>query len=960
MAKVSDAVNGGDAASGSRSRRKEAILAFTSDLQKRLPVDKDDSTAASALLSQVQKQAQAVERHAEKAHHDLMEDEDLEREGTNLWNLCTQLNRENMDKHTPKRPTVGSKLILWGRVLAFQILHLCHWSSKSTSAITCHLLRLALKVARLCIDDHDAQTARLVLQRAVEYRGRLHDLSQGEHDTDDCIEFETEWTVLRVALAWQGDQLDVAEHIYIRTLEELLRKVKPASAESIIDVLFQIGRGILLREDFQMAEKWLQRAWNAINNQQLQEMSRDAVELRMAILQSLVGALMSLETTASMEKAHNLVKYMESEIGDQPIILLLSLEILSRSPAEAFDSEAYADILRRMIRTFRSKDSNFKLLIHHIRKLHMKSPTFGCSVLDEFLTSLVKGRQGAWIDKTVVIRIHMAVRHRDHAGTVEDAGEALSLLEQPLSSDASISACVLIWKKIESNYSQGMYDLAELWCRLALSPALVTSGPLNIGKIQRKLLLCAIARNNPDSARSIYYTMSEDTQRDPNTQYLMYKAAVRTGDRDMAAECLGQIARASPKQLVFLYACVADGQRSGDKHVAVDALRKLADIYDFEHPGQVHLPALLRCTVMLLHTILESGEEKEPTITSLCSVFDAGRSVDSVPKGKSAEVYLVVTAAQKAPRDEDGNRLFNVRELEWFCRNSYNLGLKHAGDWDLCSVVQILTACVNIIRQFPDDIPNEMEADLSLKSIFCDFLISSALVSLARSHDNLEEQLQRYLVLRKYIADADSEVQKRLESKTLDEVSSTDLVGKLALLLAFDFEAAVALKQWHQLGEIVLKASACHDLEAFKMMADCILRAHAPPEELFSVLRKIINEISVLEDSDPARLARYTRCLFQTIAASNEELGGRLLDEACRMAGEAHGTPSAWPTEELEWFASAAYNHSIDLWGRHDNEGCRWWAQRAMGIAHYCEDGGRLEAMLRDRFDGLRLDVVDE
>lgn len=382
-----------------------------------------------------------------------------------------------------------------------------------------------------------------------------------------------------------------------------------------------------MREDFQMAEKWLQRAWDAINNQRLQDLSRDAVELRMAILQSLVGALMSLGTTDGIEKAHNLVKYMESQIGDQPVILLLSLEILSRSPAEAFDSEAYANILQRMIRTFRSKDSNFKLLIHHIRKLHTKSPSIGCSILDEFLCSLVRGGQSGWIDIVVVTRVHMAVSHRDHAGTIENAEKALSQLEQPLSSDASISACVLIWKKIESNYSQGQYDLAEAWCRLALSPALVNSGPLNIAKLQRKLLLCAIARNDLDSARSIYYSIPEGTQKDPNTQYLMYKVSVRSGDREMAAECLGAIARASPKQLVFLYACVADGQRSGDKLIAVDALKKLADIYDFEHPGQVHLPALLRCTVMLLHTILESGEEKESVIASLCSIFDAGRFV---------------------------------------------------------------------------------------------------------------------------------------------------------------------------------------------------------------------------------------------------------------------------------------------------------------------------------------------
>lgn len=200
-------------------------IAFASDLQRRLPADKDDSTAAAALLSQVQKQAQTVERYAEKAHHDLLGDEDLEREATGLWNLCTRLNRANTDKPAPGKPSARSKLVLWGRVLAFQILHLCHWSPKSTSVITCHLLRLALKVVRLCIgswlltiyatrqqhcmanfssscvlDDHDAQTARLLLERAVEYRGRLHDLSQGEHDTDDCIEFEAAWTVLRIAL----------------------------------------------------------------------------------------------------------------------------------------------------------------------------------------------------------------------------------------------------------------------------------------------------------------------------------------------------------------------------------------------------------------------------------------------------------------------------------------------------------------------------------------------------------------------------------------------------------------------------------------------------------------------------------------------------------------------------------------------------------------------------------------
>lgn len=193
----------------------------------------------------------------------------------------------------------------------------------------------------------------------------------------------------------------------------------------------------------------------------------------------------------------------------------------------------------------------------------------------------------------------------------------------------------------------------------------------------------------------------------------------------------------------------------------------------------------------------------------------------------------MATAAHKSPEDANGKKLFDVRELEWFCQNSYNLGLKHAGDWSLRSVLQILTACVSIIQAFPKDLGAEVAADLSLKSIFCNFLISSALVALARSQDNLENQLQDYLVMRKHILAADAEIQQRMESQSLDEVASRDLLSKLALLLAFDFEAAVAMKSWQDLGEIVLKASACQNIESFKIMADCILRAHIPADREF-------------------------------------------------------------------------------------------------------------------------------
>ena len=132
------------------------------------------------------------------------------------------------------------------------------------------------------------------------------------------------------------------------------------------------------------------------------------------------------------------------------------------------------------------------------------------------------------------------------------------------------------------------------------------------------------------------------------------------------------------------------------------------------------------------------------------------------------------------------------------------------------------------MSKFPEDVPSQVAMDLSLKSIFCHFIISSALVAVARANDNVEEQLQDYLIMRRHVATFDAELEKQLH--VLDEVSTKDLLNKLSTLLVFDFEGAVCLKQWEDLGQIVRKASICKCLESFQAMGDCLLRAQPPVE----------------------------------------------------------------------------------------------------------------------------------
>lgn len=169
MPKATNTANGGDTASG-KSKKKEILCmicncttsslaalvrshstaaAFASDLRRRLPTDKDDSAASQALLAEVQRQTQSIDRYSDKPYHGMLHDEDLDAEGTKLWNVCTRLGRENA-----ARTSAGLKLVLWSRVLALHILHLCQWSTKCTTPVASHLMGLALRVAKLCTGPH--------------------------------------------------------------------------------------------------------------------------------------------------------------------------------------------------------------------------------------------------------------------------------------------------------------------------------------------------------------------------------------------------------------------------------------------------------------------------------------------------------------------------------------------------------------------------------------------------------------------------------------------------------------------------------------------------------------------------------------------------------------------------------------------------------------------------------------
>ncbi|KAK7977888.1 hypothetical protein PG996_003939 [Apiospora saccharicola] len=865
----------------------------------------------------------------------------LEETGADLWNLCTRKRRNEGE-----RTSLGyCRVLLLARIYAFLLLALPGAKSEKQSNAMVRIFRLAVKTGRSCIEGGELEYALCALQKAADYNGLLHDLQSQlpEDELGVCKRLEAEHLVLRIVLAWKENRLDVAEHLYGKT-QSLKHRLDPSTAEALADALYEVGESCLGKQDFAMATKWLERAYDFLSSQDLEMLSRDGIELQLTVSQALVRGFLGLDTTVSLQKAESLVGSLEAEAGDKLVVLLLRLDVLAKAPGEVFDSNSYANVLRRIIRVVDLSDTTFKLLISRIRKLDDKGPALACQVMDEFIKlHVLLSRKDDWVERALTLRVYMSTSQRDSLETVNGIKSLLDQvqesLEKPIAAHAALGIITLLWKKIESNFHQGTPEMAQQWCQLALHPALCQCGPINAAKIARKLLLCSLERNDLDGAKEALFSMSDVAKEQPMTIYLAHKLAVQGGDWDMAAECIERISQSSSSDLKFLYACCLEAHASDDKLSALKALKVLADKHEFNADSPIHLPALLRVIIRLQMSMLSKGSvdtDRELLAEDLCHVFEG-----------------VTRILQRDIRDKEGSKLFPVKELDWFCKNAYNTGLKYTESWNLHFVARLYKSCITITSYYPKDLPEQDSVDLALRRLFCNFMLATTYTALARSEDNIEEQLQLYLMVRKHVEAYDSEYTICLTG--LDEVSAGDLTLKMGSLLVFDLEAAVCLKRWDDLSVIARKMGTSRDVETLQAAADCILRAGGPPTQVtHSTLRVLINEIWRLEGFDIEKLAKYMRCLVQVTLPSKSEMSANVVEDVCRYVKEAASTKTPFPPLELEWMAATCFNHGLDLYGSNDDETSQKWLDFAMSLAHFMQDGGVLERHLQERRTSLK------
>ncbi|PTB40057.1 hypothetical protein M441DRAFT_459152 [Trichoderma asperellum CBS 433.97] len=755
---------------------------------------------------------------------------DAERHGGNLWNLCVRLKRGK----DATKPGQNTKLVAKARLFALNMLELgrsAGRAKKDDTSEAVDLMNLALELAKFCMAVSDLDSTRLALQKAAELMERLKAISVeslGSIGQNKGMKLDAEYLAMRTAMSWKEDRLDVAEHMFGK-IDHLRPALDASSAEIIADTFHRIGYDLSSKGDYGMAVKWLKRAYDIICRQALDKLSVRGLELRLAIFQGLVRGLLDTDSQECFQEADKLIEYIESEIGDKPLVLHLRLELLQKAPEVVFDVEAYSGVLHRMVRSFDYSDMTFIFLLHHLKNLRERNHRLARGLLDELLLRhVIASKNSEWMGKTIVRRIWM--------NTTRDT----------------------------------------------------------------------------EKARQVFHSMPDNVKNHFLTRYLTFKVSLIDQDHELGCESIEYLSKLSDcsEGRDILYACIREAQQAGDRQCALAALQAIIRSWNGNEVTPSNLPSILRCSIRLIQLIEEDDDTGKVHLQNtvyaddLCYLFE-----------KAAE------CAEQNPQDGD-NKVFTVFELHWFRKNAYNLGVLN---------------------------------EIAIMAMRCHFVVSSALISLARTEDKVDDQLQYYLEARRHIREFDAMLEIKFDTTQYESVI-IDLMAKLSTLLVFDFEAATALKNWDSLNEIVRKAKTCQDEVTYKAMGDCILRSRAPAKVMFSTMRLIINEIFELEKFDYEKLMKYIRCMFQVILGTDDISALQLLEQALQIASEANEIGNQLPSAEVEWLVATTFNHGIEYYVRGEADACHRWSLKAMNLANYVDDGGVMRDMLHDKFAQLQFD----
>ncbi|EMC95490.1 hypothetical protein BAUCODRAFT_123922 [Baudoinia panamericana UAMH 10762] len=885
---------------------------------------------------------------------------ELDRLGSQLWNATTNLCRANEDERDASiaLPTRRRVIVVF-RVFGYLLIDAAHNVVPPRGKdFEQHVrtFKVALKACRSCLETSELGLAQGVLEKcsayataAVEDVPTIGVTNDKEADTEyhnTLNVLVVEYYLLRMTHAWKSDRFDLADHFFVKVSQATLATCASLT-EKAADLFHRASRSLVKQKRWDAAIQWCERAIQSLNSCEMEELSFNVPELRLAITVTYVEALLASHVSDAQSRAAGLVEQLENAYGmsNRLTVALLRFRILTA--IRPVDSDELQSTLSHIIRVVLLTEKTFRMVMQTLHEARHDSTQCALAALQQLIVSRLlvniapDGNDDEmaceWLERATVTYVLFATTLPEQASNPL-TNSMLPLFDtifnrtkRSFSPEATHTAQTLLWKK--ANIVSG--DDIGVICRLLSHSLFDSAGQVNKARIGRKAISAALARNDANAAREAFFQLPAALQCESLTRFLLFKAALLDGDHELAYECLDIITKHADRDPSCLYACVLAAQQSNMRRLAVAAMQRLIG----KQPTGVHLPSLLRCTARLLIGEIEAQQQlSDGTMEEIVTLFERA--------SQSRDVFHNVI-------DEQWRS-----EIQWWSKNAFNFALRFCADMHPEHLVRLLAVCTALMAEHPTDDGIMHRDHFVNRKLLCNFLASSALIVLARANDDGSEYgMQCYLRARGEITDFRSSAETALKQRSSKHGDNDVTTRRLFELLKFDLECILKLQLWDELDEAVRYFLSFEGTNRWDTLTDLVLISHdrataagvnaAATARIPQLLQKCINE-TWKQDKDITKMARWLRLTFGTHAKDEEcDFALKIVQQAAAVAKKGDdGETERYPDDELQWLATTAFNKAVDWLHARHVEAAEPWITAALELARYADDNGALHATL--------------
>ncbi|KAE8404582.1 meiosis protein SPO22/ZIP4 like-domain-containing protein [Aspergillus pseudonomiae] len=658
-------------------------------------------------------------------------------------------------------------------------------------------------------------------------------------------------------------------------------------------------------------------------------MAQDVGNDALPILHASIRANLHLESSLAKERLAKALNLVEKRYHHAFAVKALQLEILSREGHS--NGNEYLQILRDMLDILNPNKAELNTALFFLQKARDHQTSFYVQGLQQILVAkLANSDQQEWTERIFILLVWTLTNSRLHtqnnSSVLCDTMKRMTKCGRGLLSEDATNAClILIWKYVDVVSSEGNPRIAEHWCSFVLEETMFQISSKNREMFLRRYIAFASDNSNVRAAYKLFGNMPNEYRKCPSALYLIYKAAL--SDRDFS----------QGRKRIFSVHTVSNYAKG-----TLISIRSVSWAQLVEHTS---------CHV----------QQKPSDLGKHCWQLNVSSCLVSAQLGKMgkvkendellAQVIRVLEAAHKSGQ----NTVFSAIELEWLSQRSYNIAVQ-ARLCDSRLVVQLLDLSIQFTDLQRKITTCEKQSSLWQHYLHCDII--KAFRAIAEARKETEPSLKAYA--HKFAQHCRTYIQNRPQPENTTD-QNNEWLQKYRRILSIDLECALFFNQWDYVSSIIEESKSIIDGELGSIFLDYVLRCGASVTYIVKVVEKIVlvlrTTTSPYLEAATARafLPRYIHTFFQlSLDASEYCLAESALDLALASACDLCGTTLRYPSDEIQWMATVAFNRAVDLYLLSESGECQRWAEKAIKLADLGEeDCAMLGKLLREKLQKL-------